>query len=97
MSSADYIISCFELQSIKLNSKYIEQNKEVKIIHSWDGFSPKVNPLLYHFYIYLVDIKLKEFNNMRMNHTESYSFRGSTIWFRKRIHKMHMNTISYLI
>jgi hypothetical protein len=60
------------------NSKYIE---EVKIIQRWDGFRPKVNPLYYHFYIYLADKKLKEFN-MQTNKTESY--RGNTIpWIEK--------------
>ena len=37
------------------NSKYIEENKQVKIIQRWDRFRPKVNPLYYHFYIYLAD------------------------------------------
>jgi hypothetical protein len=70
------------------NFKYIEQNKEtaeVKIIQSWDGFRPNLNPLLYHFYIYLADRKLREFNNMQKIHTEShYSFKGNTIpWIEK--------------
>ncbi|MFL6433964.1 MAG: hypothetical protein ACJ71O_09545, partial [Nitrososphaeraceae archaeon] len=47
------------------NPKYVEQNKEVKVIQQWDGFRPKANALYYHFYIYLADRKLKEFNNMR--------------------------------
>jgi hypothetical protein len=59
------------------NSKYIEQSKEVKIIHRWDGLRPKINPLLYHFYIYLADKKIKEINNMRKTQTET--FRGNTI------------------
>jgi hypothetical protein len=64
------------------NSKYIEQNREVKIIQRWDGFRPRTNPLYYHFYIYLADKKLKEFNNMQKIKTESY--RGNTItWIEK--------------
>jgi hypothetical protein len=54
------------------NSKYIEQNKEVKIIQRWDGFRPKINTLHYDFYIYLAGRKLKELNNMQKNHAESY-------------------------
>jgi hypothetical protein len=69
------------------NSKYVEQNREtaeVKVIQRWDGFRPKANPLYYHFYIYLADRKLREFNNMQTNHAESHSFRGSTIpWIEK--------------
>jgi hypothetical protein len=70
------------------NSKYIEQNKgiaEVKIIQRWDGFRPKINPLLHHFYIYLADRKLKEFNNM--SNTQSRHpgpFPGNTTpWIEK--------------
>jgi hypothetical protein len=67
------------------NSKNIKQNKVVKIIQTWNGFRPKINPLLYHFYIYLADKKLKEFNNMQKNQTESHhAFRGNTIaWIEK--------------
>jgi Primase X len=67
------------------NSKYIEQNREVKIIQRWDGFRPKANPLYYHFYIHLADRKLKEFNYMQTNETKSYhTFRGNTIaWIEK--------------
>jgi hypothetical protein len=69
------------------NSKYVEQNKEVKIIRRWDGFRPKVNPLYYHFYIYLADRKLKEFNKMGKNQTEShhYTFRDNTIPWIERL------------
>jgi hypothetical protein len=50
-----------------------------------DRFRPKANPLYYHFYIYLADRKLKEFNNMRKNQTESHhTFHGNTIpWIEK--------------
>jgi hypothetical protein len=64
------------------NSKYIEQNKEVKIIRRWDGFRPKASPLYYHLYIYLADRKLKEFTNMQRNPTVSYQ--DNTIpWIEK--------------
>ena len=51
----------------------------------WDGFRPKANSLYYHFYIYLADRKLEEFNNMQKNQTESYhAFRANTIpWIEK--------------
>jgi hypothetical protein len=68
------------------NSRYIERNKgiaEVKIIQLWDGFRPKINPLFYHFYIYLADRKLKEFNNVGKIESH-YTFRGNTIaWIEK--------------
>src|SRR5918911_4908343 len=70
-----------------INSKYIDENREVKIIQSWNGLRPKANPLYYDFYIYLADRKLREFNNMQTNHAESHSFRGSTIpWIEKLLH-----------
>jgi len=65
-----------------INNKYDEQNKEVKIIQLWDGFRPKANPLYYHFYIYLADKKLKEFNNMQKNQTEGYR-RNTITWIEK--------------
>jgi hypothetical protein len=70
------------------NSKYTENKgiAEVKIIQRWDGFRPKINPLLYHFYIHLADRKLKEINNMRNTQTEShYTFRGNTIPWVERL------------
>jgi hypothetical protein len=69
------------------NSKYIEQNNKVKIIQHWNGFRPKANPLYYHFYIYLADRKLKEFNNMQKNKSETHhTFRGNTVaWIEKLV------------
>jgi hypothetical protein len=67
------------------NSKYTEQNRgtaEVKVIQRWDEFRPRANPLYYHFYIYLADKKLKEFNT-QTNKTESY--RGTTIPWIERL------------
>jgi hypothetical protein len=67
------------------NSKYIEQNKEtaeVEIIQRWDRLRPKINPLLYDFYIYLADKKLKELNSIGKNQTKN--LRGDTIpWIEK--------------
>jgi hypothetical protein len=65
-----------------INSKH---TKEVKIIHRWDGFRPKANPLYYHFYIYLADRKLKEIASMHKIQTEShYTPRSNTIgWIEK--------------
>ena len=72
--------SCLLRIPSSYNSKYIEQDKEVKIIQSWDRFRSKINPLLYHFYIYLADRKLKEITNMRNTQTEShYTSRRNTI------------------
>jgi Primase X len=63
------------------NSKYIEQNREVNIIQRWDGLRPRANPLYYHFYIYIADKKLKEFN---MQKIKAESYRGNTIpWIEK--------------
>ncbi|MFL6323561.1 MAG: DNA primase noncatalytic subunit PriX [Nitrososphaeraceae archaeon] len=63
------------------NSKY-ERNREVKIIQQWDGFRPKVNPLLYHFYIYLADRKLKEFS-MQKNKAETHHTGSNIAWIEK--------------
>src|SRR5918911_1390718 len=58
------------------NSKHCEQNREVKMIQRWDGFRPKANPLYYHFYIYLADRKLKDFNMQRKQTEGHHTFRG---------------------
>jgi non-catalytic primase subunit PriX-like protein len=48
------------------NSKCVRQNSiadsnsEIKIIQRWDGARPKINSLLYKFFIYLADRKIKE-------------------------------------
>ena len=73
------------------NSKYMGENREtseVKIIQSWDRFRPKINPLLYQFYIFLADKRLKELNSIGKNQTKSnYTFRGNTIhWIEKLLH-----------
>jgi Primase X len=66
------------------NSKYSEQNREIRIIQQWDGVKPKANPLYYDFYVYLADRKLKEFKYMQKNQIERYTFRGNTItWIEK--------------
>jgi hypothetical protein len=66
------------------NSKYVEQNQEVKIIQRWDESRPKANPLYYHFYIYLADRKLQDFNMQRKQTQGHHTFRGNTIpWIEK--------------
>jgi hypothetical protein len=66
------------------NSKYSEQNREVKVIQRWNGYRPKANPLYYHFYIYLADRKLKEFNIRKTQTGSHYVFLGNTIpWIEK--------------
>jgi hypothetical protein len=52
------------------NSKYSEQNREVKIIQQCDVVRSKANPLYYHFYVYLVDRKLKEITSTHKIHTD---------------------------
>jgi len=42
-----------------INSKS-EPSIEVKIIQRWDGVRSSIKPLLFDFYIYLQDLKLKE-------------------------------------
>jgi hypothetical protein len=77
--------SCLLRIPSSYNSKYAQQNNEVKIIQRWNGFRPKANPLYYHFYIYLADRKLKELNSMQRNQTANHHIiRGNTIpWIEK--------------
>jgi hypothetical protein len=43
-----------------INSKYPEGKNKVKIIEKWDGYRPPMNLLLDTFYIYLVELKIKQ-------------------------------------
>jgi hypothetical protein len=42
------------------NSKSDHAIEEVRIIQKWDGFRPSIKPLLFDFYLYLQDLKLKK-------------------------------------
>ena len=42
------------------NSKSDNEKEEVKIIQRWDGNRPSIKPLLFDFYLYLQDLKLKK-------------------------------------
>ena len=44
------------------NDIVIDESTKVKIKQRWDGVKPKINPLLYHFNIWLADKKIKEIN-----------------------------------
>jgi hypothetical protein len=47
------------------NGGISDSSTEIKIIQRWDGFRPRINPILYHFYIYLADAKIKEINSVQ--------------------------------
>jgi hypothetical protein len=46
-----------------INSKV---NRQVTIIQRWNGVKPSIKPLLYDFYIHLVDTRLKEVQGIRI-------------------------------
>ncbi len=51
-------------------------NDEVKIIQRWNGVRPSIKPLLFSFYLYLQDLKLKEIRRptkLKRRFTQSYS------------------------
>jgi hypothetical protein len=54
------------------NSKCVEKNNgiadsstQVRVIQKWDGYRPKINPLLYEFYIWIVGKKVAELNELQ--------------------------------
>jgi Primase X len=53
---------CIQQQN---NGGIADSSTEIKIIQRWDGFRPKINPILYQFYIYLADAKIKEINSVQ--------------------------------
>jgi hypothetical protein len=50
---------------------------EVKVIKQWNGVKPKINPLLYHFHIWLAGRKLKEIS--KPSSSSSYNKRSNNI------------------
>jgi hypothetical protein len=53
------------------NSKCVEKNNgiadstQVQGIQKWDGYRPKINPLLYEFYIWIAGKKISEINQLQ--------------------------------
>jgi Primase X len=47
------------------NNGIADSNTEVKIIQKWDGNRPRINSLLYRFYICLAGEKIKEINQLQ--------------------------------
>ncbi len=66
-----------------INSKNCNQ---VKIIQRWNGVRPSIKPLLYDFYIYLADIKLKEAQGVReeRSNTDRAAARKMYAYWRRR-------------
>jgi hypothetical protein len=52
-----------------INSK---NDQTVKLLQRWDGYRPKINPLLEDFYIYLSSLRIKELINQNQPKNESY-------------------------
>jgi hypothetical protein len=50
------------------NSKSDHAIEEVRIIQKWDGFRPSIKPLLFDFYLYLQDLKLKNIQQQQHYH-----------------------------
>ena len=67
------------------NVKCVEQNNgiadsstEIKSIQRWVRVRPRINPLLYPFYIYLADAKIKEINSVRQLQRKKERYRITT-------------------
>jgi hypothetical protein len=50
---------------IMRNNDISDTSTEIKIIQKWDGYRPKINPILGSFHVYLVDLKLKEIAELK--------------------------------
>jgi Primase X len=87
---------------LQQTKKHNEQNRDIKVIQRWDGFRPKANPLYYHFYIYLADRKVQDFNMQRKQTQGHHTFRCNTIpWIEKLlktpIEDYRKNTVSLIL
>jgi hypothetical protein len=75
---------------VQKNNDIANESTEVKIKQRWDRVKPKINPLLYHFNIWLADKRIKEINELqsmnkdnrkrKYNNNDSSSHSGSINW-----------------
>jgi hypothetical protein len=61
--------NCMLRISGSINSK---NGQAVKLLQIWDGYRPKINPLLEDFYIYLSSLRIKELTKQTDTKRESY-------------------------
>jgi hypothetical protein len=72
------------------NNGVADSSTEVKVIKQWNGVRPKINPLLYDFYIWLADRKLKEISksssfNKKNNTTANHRLLGLNTCYRYQL------------
>ena len=53
------------LKRVQKNNGIINSTTEVKVIQKWNGIRPKINPLLYPFYIWIAGEKIKEIDQLQ--------------------------------
>jgi hypothetical protein len=53
----------YNYKNIRQSNDTTNSVSKVRIIQRWDQVRPRINPLLYEFYIFLADQKLKEINS----------------------------------
>ena len=52
-------------ECVQRNSGIANSNTEIEVIQSWDGIRPKINSMLYEYYLFLADAKIKNVNHVR--------------------------------
>jgi Primase X len=62
----------------KNNDDIVNESTKVKVIQKWDGVRPKLNPLLYHFNIWLADKKIKQINESSKRSKYHYQHQYNT-------------------
>jgi len=88
---------------VQKNNGIADSTTEVKIIQKWDGLRPKINPLLYPFYIWISGEKIKEINELQKNSVKKkYNSSGRSInWIEEKILQTpisdHRKFVSYWI
>lgn len=64
-SSLIRIPGSYNSKCIQRNNEIGDSTGEVKIIQKWDGYRPKINPLLYEFYIWITGKKIAELEELK--------------------------------
>ena len=64
--------NCMLMVPGSFNAKLESEPIEVKLIQRWNGVRPSIKPLLFDFYLYLQDLKLKKLQHTHNHPTKEF-------------------------
>jgi Primase X len=75
------------LKRVQKNNGITDSTTEVKVIQKWNRIKPKINPLLYPFYIWIAGEKIKEIDQLQKMNYKKYNVSSSSSidWLEEKI------------